>query len=131
MFYFLFLMRRRPPRSTRTDTLLPYTTLFRSCLSRSPCARLSGWLHPVAGSLEQTFRRKICWSGAIGGAPPCRPTRTRNRNIQATGILVVISRNGAGWTKPQCTNAPLEGGEGRDGDAGQARHGSRPPERVG
>src|SRR3546814_20469448 len=26
----LFLMRRRPPRSTRTDTLLPYTTLFRS-----------------------------------------------------------------------------------------------------
>src|SRR3546814_15355184 len=27
---FLFLMRRRPPRSTRTDTLFPYTTLFRS-----------------------------------------------------------------------------------------------------
>src|SRR3546814_11076811 len=26
----LFLMRRRPPRSTRTDTLFPYTTLFRS-----------------------------------------------------------------------------------------------------
>src|SRR3546814_8578790 len=24
-------MLRRPPRSTRTDTLLPYTTLFRSC----------------------------------------------------------------------------------------------------
>src|SRR3546814_16720560 len=27
---FFFLMQRRPPRSTRTDTLLPYTTLFRS-----------------------------------------------------------------------------------------------------
>src|SRR3546814_20847136 len=26
---FFFLMIRRPPRSTRTDTLLPYTTLFR------------------------------------------------------------------------------------------------------
>src|SRR3546814_18792526 len=26
----LFLMTRRPPRSTRTDTLFPYTTLFRS-----------------------------------------------------------------------------------------------------
>src|SRR3546814_14614254 len=26
----LFLMIRRPPRSTRTDTLFPYTTLFRS-----------------------------------------------------------------------------------------------------
>src|SRR3546814_5497041 len=30
--FFFFLMIRRPPRSTRTDTLLPYTTLF-----RSPC----------------------------------------------------------------------------------------------
>src|SRR3546814_7279803 len=27
---FFFLMRRLPPRSTRTDTLFPYTTLFRS-----------------------------------------------------------------------------------------------------
>src|SRR3546814_10632216 len=30
-----FLMIRRPPRSTRTDTLFPYTTLFRSRLGRS------------------------------------------------------------------------------------------------
>src|SRR3546814_2108062 len=29
---FFFLMLRRPPRSTRTDTLFPYTTLFRSDL---------------------------------------------------------------------------------------------------
>src|SRR3546814_10901672 len=28
------LMRRRPPRSTRTDTLFPYTTLFRSHVER-------------------------------------------------------------------------------------------------
>src|SRR3546814_7717673 len=28
-----FLMIRRPPRSTRTDTLFPYTTLFRSAAS--------------------------------------------------------------------------------------------------
>src|SRR3546814_8181439 len=32
-------MIRRPPRSTRTDTLFPYTTLFRSDLSAKPrCA---------------------------------------------------------------------------------------------
>src|SRR3546814_8151066 len=31
-FSFFFLMIRRPPRSTRTDTLFPYTTLFRSPL---------------------------------------------------------------------------------------------------
>src|SRR3546814_3700040 len=29
-YLFFFLMIRRPPRSTRTDTLFPYTTLFRS-----------------------------------------------------------------------------------------------------
>src|SRR3546814_14824889 len=29
---FFFLMNRLPPRSTRTDTLFPYTTLFRSVL---------------------------------------------------------------------------------------------------
>src|SRR3546814_20442068 len=30
VFWCLCLMIRRPPRSTRTDTLFPYTTLFRS-----------------------------------------------------------------------------------------------------
>src|SRR6056297_4080381 len=30
MLFFFFLMIRPPPRSTRTDTLFPYTTLFRS-----------------------------------------------------------------------------------------------------
>src|SRR3546814_17140679 len=30
VLFFFFLMIRRPPRSTRTDTLFPYTTLFRS-----------------------------------------------------------------------------------------------------
>src|SRR3546814_5981016 len=33
--YIFFLMRRRPPRSTRTDTLFPYTTLFRSLHTRT------------------------------------------------------------------------------------------------
>src|SRR3546814_68381 len=32
---FFFLMIRRPPRSTRTDTLFPYTTLFRSVYSEN------------------------------------------------------------------------------------------------
>src|SRR3546814_1633164 len=34
MYLLFFLMIRRPPRSTRTDTLFPYTTLFRSALCR-------------------------------------------------------------------------------------------------
>src|SRR3546814_12471541 len=34
--FIFFLMIRRPPRSTRTDTLFPYTTLFRSSETRRP-----------------------------------------------------------------------------------------------
>src|SRR3546814_18390157 len=34
-----FLMIRRPPRSTRTDTLFPYTTLFRSVAARIAMGR--------------------------------------------------------------------------------------------
>src|SRR3546814_3506181 len=34
MFLF-FLMQRRPPKSKRTDTLFPYTTLFRSVLDEA------------------------------------------------------------------------------------------------
>src|SRR3546814_10197756 len=35
---FFFLMIRRPPISTRTDTLFPYTTLFRSARARAEAA---------------------------------------------------------------------------------------------
>src|SRR3546814_10092635 len=41
ILFVFFLMIRRPPRSTRTDTLFPYTTLFRSC--SAACARRSPW----------------------------------------------------------------------------------------
>src|SRR3546814_12312713 len=37
---FFFLIRRRPPRSTRTDTLFPYTTLFRSLQQPQHAVRL-------------------------------------------------------------------------------------------
>src|SRR3546814_17631901 len=40
-FLFFFLMIRRPPRSTRTDTLFPYTTLFRSVF---PCSGASTFM---------------------------------------------------------------------------------------
>src|SRR6056297_3939532 len=44
LFFFFFLMIRRPPRSTRTDTLFPYTTLFRSPISpTTPCCRPWRW----------------------------------------------------------------------------------------
>src|SRR3546814_15277295 len=44
MIYLFFLMIRRPPRSTRTDTLFPYTTLFRSIPAINRNLRPSGWI---------------------------------------------------------------------------------------
>src|SRR3546814_20769201 len=48
-FCFFLLMIRRPPRSTRTDTLFPYTTLFRSIREAGealpkPRAVVSRWI---------------------------------------------------------------------------------------
>src|SRR3546814_15886349 len=43
MVVLFFLMIRRPPRSTRTDTLFPYTTLFRSLrLHKGECVHWAG-----------------------------------------------------------------------------------------
>src|SRR3546814_20372212 len=41
-------MIRRPPRSTRTDTLFPYTTLFRSFIT----GRLEADIFPIVGKQE-------------------------------------------------------------------------------
>src|SRR3546814_12698192 len=46
---FFFLMIRRPPRSTRTDTLFPYTTLFRS----DPAAGPARWQPGAAGQRQR------------------------------------------------------------------------------
>src|SRR3546814_14521206 len=43
-------MRRRPPRSTRTDTLLPYTTLFRSVLGE--LERVRGEREPMVAMAQ-------------------------------------------------------------------------------
>src|SRR3546814_8610306 len=48
ILYFFVLMIRRPPRSTRTDTLCPYTTLFRSHLR---VAAVAGQAGPIADGL--------------------------------------------------------------------------------
>src|SRR3546814_10477321 len=52
MCLLFFLMIRRPPRSTRTDTLFPYTTLFRSLVYiRDPRVRSAALLR-AAGRCE-------------------------------------------------------------------------------
>src|SRR3546814_9703 len=60
MVFFFLLMRRRPPSSTRTDTLIPYTTLFRSSL-----------LNENPGSLLSATQQSRCRSRF------CSPVDTR------------------------------------------------------
>src|SRR3546814_9643922 len=49
--FVFFLMIRRPPRSTRTDTLCPYTTLFRS--------NIKGTLNICQAALDNGVRRVV------------------------------------------------------------------------
>src|SRR3546814_16353793 len=54
---FFFLKIRRPPRSTRTDTLFPYTTLFRSPAKAMGIADVTGTLEP--GKMADV----VLWNG--------------------------------------------------------------------
>src|SRR3546814_12108235 len=77
---FVVLMIRRPPRSTRTDTLFPYTTLFRSAFR----AFLACRIHRVRHGASTTHRQRTeCASDRIHegslcerpGAPDRKSTR--------------------------------------------------------
>src|SRR3546814_13227179 len=72
-FVFFFLMIRRPPRSTRTDTLFPYTTLFRSMSSSRRVGAAAAWPGRGAGVIvdgaDSTGDRAMApGSGNAGGA---------------------------------------------------------------
>src|SRR3546814_18067513 len=66
---FFFLMIRRPPRSTRTDTLFPYTTLFRSIV-------------------DERIRDVAEAAGAPIASQPCTPN-----------IAVIFTDDGNGLTR--------------------------------
>src|SRR3546814_3660814 len=68
---FFFLLIWRPPRSTRTDTLVPYTTLFRS-KKRDFEARMSGKVVP--GDAFKAYR------DGLGAEPPKVATRKASEN---------------------------------------------------
>src|SRR3546814_15967310 len=84
---FFFLMIRRPPRSTRTDTLFPYTTLFRSARSvvGSPDT-----LVVDKGTTTQTILAVPEGPGqeATVTTPRCRPSAASNRSEEHTSTPV-------------------------------------------
>src|SRR3546814_18272913 len=57
-------MNRRPPRSTRTDTLFPYTTLFRSCQHEN------SWTRDMHSFQFESLPTRVRFgSGIIAGLP--------------------------------------------------------------
>src|SRR3546814_7163901 len=65
VYFLFFLMIRRPPRSTRTDTLFPYTTLFRSRIAPgAPMGAASMWLMALAG-LALSASLLFAWYGHV------------------------------------------------------------------
>src|SRR3546814_7617499 len=80
-------MIRRPPRSTRTDTLFPYTTLFRS--RRVPAARI-GSDTPAPPTRSARSRPSI--SGASPAAKPQRRPAADDRSEEHTSELQSLMR---------------------------------------
>src|SRR3546814_7865404 len=87
-------MLRRPPISTRTDTLFPYTTLFRSQHGLPGCAIDGGSL---AGKLSSRASSKSAsrWSSQEAASADCSASGSRPRAFfpgvtATTGLLIIL-----------------------------------------
>src|SRR3546814_13304583 len=76
-------MRRRPPRSTRTDTLFPYTTLFRSIFVFPPRSRRNYGKGEAGGVAQHVLcRLGHRWQGAcIQPDGRCSPRGAGRREV--------------------------------------------------
>src|SRR3546814_4390209 len=78
---FCFVMIRRPPRSTRTDTLFPYTTLFRSLSTLALAIPIFFALKTMMEFLlqrESELRHNLIWAICMGVAFGALATFTRS-----------------------------------------------------
>src|SRR3546814_11650209 len=83
---FFFLMLRRPPRSTRTDTLFPYTTLFRSYGGL-------GLLVRFAETAERVYRVQIGLKARIivhRALQHRRAHRAGHKRVHANAVLAIV-----------------------------------------
>src|SRR3546814_3477476 len=86
-----FLMIRRPPRSTRTDTLFPYTTLFRSaCLRIAAAAGATAVVIPKDKAVQVNATVRKTSAGAADSVPVVRVTNLPRtlREVQKLGVWI-------------------------------------------
>src|SRR3546814_3074495 len=74
-------MRRRPPRSTRTDTLFPYTSLFRS--QAAACRALGGFLERAGFQ-----RHPLDMLGDLGGGEGGLLERNRSARFDKVDDII-------------------------------------------
>src|SRR3546814_1870890 len=95
-----FFMIRRPPRSTRTDTLFPYTTLFRSPRDDRPAAAApQGLARLRAPAAHPSDRGGGAEEGRLGLGRRALPRRVLRRRAGArvgSGCAHPGARRGAG-----------------------------------
>src|SRR3546814_8820593 len=105
---FLFLMIRRPPISTRTDTLFPYTTLFRSARARPRDAMTAVSRSSTTASGVTIPRMVVVIPMATvpvaplesAAGPPVDVDRFIARNSPDWARLEGLARRGAGSLSP-------------------------------
>src|SRR3546814_20878694 len=101
-------MIRRPPRSTRTDTLFPYTTLFRSAGRAAPRLGARGGGRPHAGAAAGPRRQAapLCRAAADhGGSGPAGPSYP---GLPTDGVRPTTTRPGRPGFPPH--RLPCPGG---------------------
>src|SRR3546814_8415055 len=79
-------MIRRPPRSTRTDTLFPYTTLFRSGSHVGAAVRVAG---ADRGNVDRR-RDRVARRSFAHGAGDARPALARPHLIQSLSMAAAV-----------------------------------------
>src|SRR3546814_19230288 len=81
VYLFVFLMILRPPRSTRTDTLFPYTTLF----------RFSTFISADTALVPPAVAKDFYWDDDTLPAHVLHPRRGRRKSAASTAEASVKS----------------------------------------
>src|SRR3546814_18765388 len=107
-FVFFFLMIRRPPRSTRTDTLFPYTTLFRS-LANAPrwtAAAVPSFTTLLPGGALATFAVDVLYRSDRYVDVDLAPEKRQRQPTEVNARIVLGSRRGSWLLRLAARNLP-------------------------
>src|SRR3546814_10321044 len=83
----VFLMVLRPPRSTRTDTLFPYTTLFRSTLSKREGVERASALEPDDPAITDSLAWAYFRLGDTAKALPLLQERSEEHTSELQSLM--------------------------------------------